>query len=286
MVDGVSQMVGVLMSRTRRQFIRDLGLSAAAIPFVLNLPGMAFANQQKRKQRIIFIFSPNGIVRKNFWPDEVGSDFTLKEILTPLKPYQDKLLVLNGVCDKVRGDGDGHMRGMGCLLTGIELFPGNIQGGSDTPAGWSKGISIDQEIKNFLQKDAGNADAIRLARVRRDGPRSRRHLDALVYAGPNKPIAPIDDPQQMFAKLYGRAKDQEALKSVLDDVKDDLKKVSNAVGAEDRRLIDEHATFVREMEEELSNPRDAASAIRCRRSSPACGRTTTTSRRSASSRSI
>jgi hypothetical protein len=35
---------------------------------------------------------------------------------------------------------------MGCLLTGTELFPGNIQGGSDTPAGWASGISIDQEI--------------------------------------------------------------------------------------------------------------------------------------------
>ena len=43
------------------------------------------------------------------------------------------------------------MRGIGCLLTGIELFPGNIQGGSDTPAGWASGISIDQEINNYLQ---------------------------------------------------------------------------------------------------------------------------------------
>ena len=33
----------------------------------------------------------------------------------------------------------------------------------------------------------------------------------MVYAGPNKPIAPIDDPYQMFAKLYGRVKDQEQL---------------------------------------------------------------------------
>src|SRR5438046_10737871 len=127
------------MSRTRREFIRDLGLSAAAIPFVLNLPSLAFANQAKRKQRIIFMFSPNGIVKKNFWPDEEGEKFALKEILTPLEPFQDKMLVLNGVCDQVRGDGDSHMRGMGCLLTGIELYPGNIQGGSDTPAGWAKG---------------------------------------------------------------------------------------------------------------------------------------------------
>ena len=49
------------------------------------------------------------------------------------------------------------MRGMGCLLTGIELFPGNIQGGSDTPAGWAKGISIDQEIKQPPPEQPGDA---------------------------------------------------------------------------------------------------------------------------------
>ena len=247
------------MSHTRRQFIRDLGLSAAAIPFVLNLPGMAFANQQKRKQRIVFIFSPNGIVRKNFWPDDVGGDFRLKEILAPLKPYQDELLVLNGICDKIRGDGDGHMRGIGCLLTGIELFPGNIQGGSDTPAGWARGISIDQEIKDFLQKDPATRTRFGSIEFGVMVPDRADTWTRWSYAGANKPIAPIDDPQQMFAKLYGRVKDQEALKSVLDDVKDDLKRVSSAVGAEDRRLLDEHATFVREMEEELRQSRDAAS---------------------------
>ena len=247
------------MSHTRRQFIRDLGLSAAAIPFVLNLPGMAFANQQKCKQRIVFIFSPNGIVRKNFWPDDVGGDFTLKEILAPLKPYQDELLVLNGICDKIRGDGDGHMRGIGCLLTGIELFPGNIQGGSDTPAGWARGISIDQEIKDFLQKDPATRTRFGSIEFGVMVPDRADTWTRWSYAGANKPIVPIDDPQQMFAKLYGRVKDQEALKSVLDDVKDDLKRVSSAVGAEDRRLLDEHATFVREMEEELRQSRDAAS---------------------------
>ena len=247
------------MSRTRRQFMRDLGLSAAAIPFVLNLPGLAFANQQKRKQRVIFIFSPNGIVRKNFWPDQVGSDFELKEILSPFKPYQDKLLLLNGISDKIRGDGDGHMRGIGCLLTGIELFPGNIQGGSDTPAGWAKGISIDQEIKNFLQKDQATRTRFGSLEFGVMVPDRADTWTRWSYAGPNKPIAPIDDPQQMFARLYGRAKDEQALKSVLDDVNEDLKKVSSAVGAEDRRLIDEHATFVREMEEELRQSREASS---------------------------
>ena len=31
--------------RTRREFLRDLGLGAAALPFVLNLPSLGFANQ-------------------------------------------------------------------------------------------------------------------------------------------------------------------------------------------------------------------------------------------------
>src|SRR5437870_724581 len=73
----------------------------------------------------------------------------------------------------------------------------------------------------------------------------------MVYTGPNQPVAPIDNPYQMFNKLYGRAKDREDLKSVLDDVKDDLKKVEGAVGAEDKKLLEKHATFVREMEQEL-----------------------------------
>src|SRR5438034_5652848 len=73
----------------------------------------------------------------------------------------------------------------------------------------------------------------------------------MVYSGPNKPIAPIDNPYQMFQKLYGRVKDQENLKSIVDDLRADLNKVRSAVSAEDRQILDEHATLVREMEQEL-----------------------------------
>src|SRR3712207_672407 len=73
----------------------------------------------------------------------------------------------------------------------------------------------------------------------------------MVYAGANRPIAPIDDPYQMFARLYGRARDEESLRSILDDVQVDLQRVRGVVSSEDRRLLDEHANFVREMEREL-----------------------------------
>jgi hypothetical protein len=243
-------------TRSRRDFLRDLGIGAAAMPFVLNLPGLGFANQAQRKQRLVVMFSPNGVIPNAFWPDEEGEKFTLKESLKPLEPFKAKTLVLNGVCDKVRGDGDAHMRGMGCLLTGVELFPGNIQGGSDTPAGWAKGQSIDQEIRTHLQKSPATKTRFGSLEFGVMVPDRADTWTRMVYAGGNKPLTPIDDPYQMFGKLYGRVKDQETLASVLDGVKDDLKKLGSTVSAEDRKLLDEHATFVREMEQELRTAKE------------------------------
>lgn len=240
---------------TRREFLRDLGVGAATLPFLGNLPSLALQNKGKRKQRLIIIFSPDGIVPSTFWPDAVGADFAFKQSLKPLEAFKDKTLVLRGVSDRVRGDGDNHMRGIGCLLTGTELFPGNVQGGSDTPAGWSSGISIDQEIKNFLQKS--EATRTRFGSLE-FGVMVPDHADTwtrMCYSGPNKPIAPIDDPYQMFGKLYGQLKDQETLKSVLDDLQEDLVKVKGQIGAKDRAILEEHTTLVREMEKEILTAR-------------------------------
>ena len=237
---------------TRRQFLRDLGVSAAVAPFLGSLTSVGLANQNtRRKQRLVVVFSPNGIVPKDFWPDEEGEDFTLKSILKPLTPFKDRTLILHGVGDRIRGDGDNHMRGIGCLLTGIELFPGNVQGGSHTPAGWASGISIDQEIKNHLQKDEATQTRFGSLEFGVMVPDRADTWTRMSYAGPNKPLAPIDDPYQMFNKLFGQAKDRELLASVLDDLQDDLKKVSASVSSEDRRLLEEQVTFVREMEQEL-----------------------------------
>jgi len=236
----------------RRQFIKQLGLSAASLPFLMGLPSLGLASPARPRQRLIIMFSPNGTIPPAYWPDEVGSDFKLKEIMSPIEAFKDRMLILHGLSNKVRGDGDGHMRGMSCLLTGIELFPGNIQGGSDTPAGWASGISIDQEIRNFFQskeetRTRFGSIEFGVGVTDRADPWTR-----MSYAGPNKPVAPISDPYQMYQKLYGQLKDKESLQSVLDDVRDDLKKVRKLISAEDRRLLEDHEALVRQMEKEIS----------------------------------
>src|SRR6266516_1659815 len=229
-----------------------MGLSTASLPFILGLPSLGLAGPARPRQRLVVVFSPNGTIPEAFWPDEEGKEFKLKEIMEPLAPFNERMLILHGLCNKVRGDGDNHMRGMSCLLTGIELFTGNVPGGSDTPAGWASGISIDQELKNFFQsreetRTRFGSLEFGVGVTDRADPWTR-----MSYGGPNKPIAPISDPYQMYQKLYGQMKDKENLRSVLGDVEYDLKKVLKLISPEDRRLLAEHETLVRQMEQEIT----------------------------------
>src|SRR5947199_1251185 len=240
----------------RREFLKTLGLSTASLPFLLGLPSLGLASPARPRQRLIIMFSPNGTIPSSFWTEESCTDFKLKESMAPLEPFKERMLVLHGLCNKVRGDGDNHMRGMSCLLTGIELFPGNVQGGSDTPAGWASGMSIDQEIKNFLQVDPATRTRFGSLEFGVMVPERADTWTRMSYAGPNKPVAPVSNPYQMFARLYGRAKDQENLRSVLDDLKQDLNKVRAQVGAQDRRILGDHASLVRQMTQEIPSSKD------------------------------
>ncbi|MEE3031188.1 MAG: DUF1552 domain-containing protein, partial [Planctomycetota bacterium] len=188
---------------------------------------------------------------KHFWPEKMGQDFELKRILEPLADFKSQTMTMHGLCNRIRGDGDGHMRGIGCLLTGIELFPGDIQGGSDTPAGWSQGISIDQHIKNNLQLGADTQTRFGSLEFGVMVPDRADTWTRMSYAGPNQPVAPIDNPYQMFDKMYGQTKNRALLASVLDDLSDDFRKVEQLISVEDRRLLKDHVEMVREVEKEL-----------------------------------
>ena len=237
---------------SRREFLLKTGISAAAANFMLSLPSLGLASAvNQRRQRLVFIFSPNGVVPDHFWPEKTGADFELKRILAPLADFKSQLMTLHGVCNHIKGDGDGHMRGIGCLLTGIELFPGDVQGGSDTPAGWSMGISVDQHIKNKLQSNPNTQTRFGSLEFGVMVPERADTWTRMSYAGPNQPMAPIDNPYQMFDKLYGQTKNRALLASVLDDLTEDFRQVEQLISAEDRRMLQDHVSMVREVEKEL-----------------------------------
>jgi hypothetical protein len=238
---------------SRREFLLKTGVSAAAANFLFSLPSLGWASafNAPKKQRIVFLFSPNGVIPEHFWPSQLGKDFDLKRILQPLADFKSRTMTMHGICNRIQGDGDGHMRGIGCLLTGIELFPGDVQGGSDTPAGWSMGISVDQHIKNALQANPETQTRFGSLEFGVMVPKRADTWTRMSYAGPNQPVAPIDNPYQMFDKLYGQTKNRELLASVLDDLTADFNKVEQMISVEDRRLLQDHVAMVRELEKEL-----------------------------------
>lgn len=236
----------------RRQFLRDLGISAGALPFLTGLPSLTGAPAPQKRQRLVIMFSPNGTLPNEFWPDQEGADFSFKSILKPLEPFRKQMLILHGIANKVRGDGDSHMRGMSCLLTCDELLKGNIMGGGGNPAGWASSISIDQELKNFLQSRTETRTRFGSLEFGVAVPERADPWTRMSYAGGNQPIAPIDDPHQMLRKLYGQMKDKESLVSILDDVREDLRRVSAKLSARDKALLEQHMALVRNLEQDLA----------------------------------
>ena len=239
----------------RRRFLRDLGVGTASLPFLAGLSSLRAEQRDTASpaRRLIVVFSPNGTLPDEFWPKQLGPDheLTLGPMLASLQPFRKQMLILKGVNNMVRGDGDGHMRGMSCLLTATELNPGNIQGGSDTPAGWASGISIDQEMKKFFQSRAESRTRFGSLEFGVAVPNRADPWTRMCYAGNNKPVAPIDDPSQMLAKIYGDKQGQQQLASVLDLVKEDLRRVTPQLSPEDRALVQQHMQQVRQLEKDI-----------------------------------
>ncbi len=224
-------------------------VSKGFIPGLSSLQPISVNNTPKR---LVIVFSPNGMVAEGFWPKTEGADYEMTEVLKPLEAFRDQTLVVHGICNLIRGDGDSHMRGMSALLTANELFPGNIVGGSDTPAGWAKGISIDQEIKNFLQSNEATRTRFGSLEFGVRVPDKANPWTRMVYAGPNQPVAPISNPYDMYSRIYGKLERKDTLLSVLDLLDQDFDSQKTNRDRRDKAMLNQHRGHVGKMKASLN----------------------------------
>ena len=239
----------------RRSVLKKLGLTSLSLP-ILSQSANLFSEKAKKtapKQRLIVMFSPNGTIPGQFWPEKMGEDFEHKTILKPLEPFHDKMLILRDLHNRVRGDGDNHMRGMSCLLTGIELFPGNVMGGGNTPSGWPKGISIDREICDFFQSKEETRTRFGALHFGVGVQDTADPWTRMSYHGPNKPVTPLADPYDAYQKIYGNVRDKKKVRAILDDLNTDLNKIAKRLPESDRRLLIEHSKLVERMDKEYAS---------------------------------
>lgn len=248
------------MKFSRRRFLQSLGAASVALPL---LPSLGYTQQTSFPKRLIFFYSANGTVPARWVPTGTENNWQLSEILEPLQPYKDDLLVLEGVDMRVTttGPGAAHQRGMGSVLTGRALNNGTFPGGGDALSGWASGISLDQYIANE-RNDQTKFHSLQFG-VRSTGGDNRQ---TMVYAGDDQPILPENDPyavfDRVFADLDADPFDLERIRirraSVLDYVKNDLDKLNQKVSAQDRARLESHLESVRRIETRLDTPTDVA----------------------------
>jgi hypothetical protein len=249
---------------SRRAVLRGIG-ATVALPFLESLlPRSLAAGAQaaaRPPRRMAFIYVPNGVIPQDWTPAADGANFTLPDILKPMAPHQQDMLVLTGLtCDKARANGDGpgdHARAGGAFLTGAQ--PRKTAG-----ANFRAGISADQmgaarigdqtrlpslEIGLERYRGAGNCDS----------GYSCVYEHTLAWRNATTPLPNEVDPKLVFDRLFStkpndpdREKRNRLKASVLDDVLQDARSLENQLGGADRQKLDQYLSSVRELEQRIA----------------------------------
>jgi hypothetical protein len=255
---------------TRRALLRGAGGVAVGLPLldIMSPARPAAAAGTAPPKRLITFFSPDGTIYPA-WAPTAGATpdaFTLSRVLAPLAANQPHIVVLDGINNvaATQGPGDDHMRGMGAMLTGIELLPGTTMGGAGDPAGLAGGISVDQAIANQI----GSGTKFKSLELGVESSSSGTVWGYTSYSGANQPLPPDNNPASVFNRVFSQLgasstdlqRVQAERRSVLDAVIGDYRRLGPRLGAADRAKLDNHLTNIRDLEARLTAPGAAGAA--------------------------
>ncbi len=268
---------------SRRRLLSGIGALTATLTSPIWRVSTAFGQAQPAHaaQHFIGLFSSNGTIASEFFPGCSGSTrpnscpntaadtpltpTSLGRILQPLATHTSQMMVLKGV-DMVSTvsdmlgtttakPGGPHMKGPGAMLTGGSLLPGSFSGAGG-PAGWADRISVDQTIALRIGKATAFPSLEFAVRAILQEP-----LRVISYAGSNTPNLPIQDPQQMYTKMFANknltpmqlSRLLTERKSVLDFLQADIGVLGSRLSAADKARLDTHLTGIRAIEQQLTN---------------------------------
>jgi hypothetical protein len=190
--------------------------------------------------RFLVSYIPDGVMLKAWYATGSETSFTLNPSLAPLAPYQKDVIVFDGL----NGMGAGHPAGIFGLLSGVDCTGDNT----------AKGITLDQ----YLASKLGNQTRLSsLVLGVCTGPFEMSTCSAL---GANQSIYAERDPPSLFKKIVSGANPgnptavQAALarrRSILDGVISDYTALGSRVSAEDKQRLDQHLTYLRNIESKL-----------------------------------
>jgi uncharacterized protein DUF1552 len=251
----------------RRTFLRGLG-TAIGLPLLEGMiPALARATETAAKPaaRLSFVYVPNGIIdlHGEWTPKSEGAGFEITQILEPLAPFRDHLLVLSGLAHPeahlLPGEGGGdHSLASASFLTGVHP---NKTGGANL----RNGISLDQIVAKELGKQTQLAsleiglDPTNIAGTCESGF-ACAYSNTLSWRSATTALPMEDHPRAVFENLFGDSNSTDpkerlarirSQRSLLDFVTEDVADVMSSVGQSDRSKITEYLDAIRDVERRI-----------------------------------
>jgi hypothetical protein len=249
----------------RRTFVRGLGATLGLPLLDAMVPALSALADAPVARRLGFIYMPNGVAKNatiDYWtPKGEGRAFELSQILMPLEPYRDRLVVVSGLDhNKAETGSDGasgdHTRGTSSWLTGV--YPKRTEG-----ADVRNGISADQIAASALGRDTALpslelAIDLNFLAGQCENSYSCVYLNTLAWRSPTSPLPTENNPRVVFERLFGdggnadrRIAQARRTRSILDSVMEDLRRLERRLGPGDRTKVTEYVEAVREVERRI-----------------------------------
>jgi hypothetical protein len=238
--------MGIHRPIDRRTFLRG---AAATMPLpFLNLMECSAAglNAGKPPVRFMTLFKPNG-VHPPSWNISGGkeADFRLSPLMQPFKQHKDDLLILDNMGDF---GFSAHMHSTRRFLSGYHRN--------------TKSASLDQMIADKV----GSGTPIRSLELTTEGLFVNQiGCSYISYDAKGQAIPRETDPQLIFDRLFNnpmsRGDKRREMRSLLDRVSLDAKRLHKRAGREDKDTLDQYFTAVRETEKRLENMEKSAAVL-------------------------
>lgn len=237
---------------TRRNFLKSAAFGSGGLlmsPVLRQVEAQAAG--VKLPPRFVFVVEGNGlppnqitpldINRKNKSPQKINvslADMKLPEALQPIKPYQQRLTVVNGLSGKISGGG--HSNDFGAL--GANNCGGGV-GNSGSPQAETIDVALGKHLGGiFPHVGIGISDKI---------------THNIIYNcsawGKGQPLPTICQPMSAYGHLFGSvaggsSKDEfNAKTNLLDFLLDDVKRARKDVAATEQYKLESHLNGYEEM---------------------------------------
>lgn len=240
---------------SRRQFARLFAGACSALPLLESIPAFGQETPSPGPKRLIMLYNPNGTIGEEFWPAAGATEtaFELGRILQPLAEFKDRMLLLRGlnlaVADHRGLPGGPHQRGIGGLFTGSELQTGTMADGDGSLAGWSNGVSIDQEVVQRVNPPTLLPSLELGVRATAADVMAR-----ISYSAPGSPVPPMNDPREVFHRLNAgfvndlagpeQAERREQRRRVMAAVQAQYTALRPRISVNDRQKLERHGEFL------------------------------------------